>query len=119
MSASIEKIDGLTYLVAEVDASKASSYRNLYFHMKEIFQFPETLSRNYPAVMMDYMTDLGWLPEKNFKLVVRNMQKAGKMDTKTLADFHDSLENLREYWENKKIRTGRDWEDNFIIEFKD
>lgn len=119
MSAGIEKIDGLTYMVAEVDASKASSYRKLYFHLKEMFQFPETSSSAYGDVLLDYMTDLGWLREKNFKLVVRNMKKAAKLDPKTGTDFRDSLEHIREYWENKKARNGRDWEDNFIIEFAD
>ncbi|MGV3611377.1 MAG: barstar family protein [Fluviicola sp.] len=119
MSSRVEKIDGLTYLVAELDASKASSYRKLYFHLKEIYQFPETPGNNYSAVLMDYMTDLGWFRERNFKLIVRNMQKAGKLDAKTMADFRSFLETLSENWKIIKARNGRDREDHFIIEFAD
>lgn len=118
MSGSIEKINGITYLVAELDASKAVSYRKLYVHLAEMFQFPETQSIAYEDVLMDYMTDLAWLPQKNFKIIVRNQRKINNRQ-KILAELRDSLETIRKYWENKKTRNERDWENNFLVEFVD
>ncbi len=102
----IEKIKDKDYFVTEINASKCKDYKNLIEEFSLAFSIPSTVS-NLDA-LNDYLTGLEWIKQKNYKLIIKNMNKVEK-NKNDYEEFFSIIEGLENHWKNK--------ESDFIVEY--
>lgn len=85
---------------AEIDALHCITRKQLLKEFAEAFRFPEHFGWNLDA-LDDCMTDLSWLPAKNFRLTVSNFSRLQKQDAERATFLRDMLGDIEIYWEAK------------------
>lgn len=118
MSIQTITIQGNTYLVAEVDASKCLTSKAMYDELSSLFTFPASASTSYGDVLNDYMNDLGWHKERNFKLIIVNLKKVQKHGPRKVAEIKETFESIKDNWANQKKWVGNQFENDFIVEYR-
>lgn len=109
----IERLNRKSYYVTSIDSCKCLTVKELFQQLKEAFDFPEYSGNKFNEVINDYITDLSWIKEKNFKLLVYNISKFNKQDSKRKNLLLDKLDYIKRHWDQNK----NEYENNFIIEF--
>ncbi|WP_375558662.1 barstar family protein [Bernardetia sp. OM2101] len=102
----IEKITDKDYFVTEINASKFKGYKNLIEEFSLAFSIPSTVS-NLDA-LDEYLCDLEWIEQKNYKLIIKNMNKVEK-NKNDYEQFFSIIEGLEDHWKTK--------ENDFIVEY--
>ncbi|WP_338815226.1 barstar family protein [Bernardetia sp. Wsw4-3y2] len=102
----IEKIKDKEYFVTELNSSKFKSYKNLIEEFSLAFSIPSIVS-NLDA-LDDYLTHLEWIEQKNYKLIIKNMNKVEK-NKNDYKQFFSIIEGLENHWKTK--------ENDFIVEY--
>ncbi len=102
----IEKIKGKDYFVTEINASKFKGYKNLIEEFSLAFSILSTVS-NLDA-LNEYLCGLEWIEQKNYKLIIKNMNKVEK-NRSDYEQFFSIIEHLENHWKTK--------ESDFIVEY--
>jgi len=106
----IENIKGKDYFTTELNASKCKGYKGLIEEFSLAFSILSNVpNSNVPNfnVLNDYLTGLEWIEQKNYKLIIKNMNKVEK-NRNDYEQFFSIIEHLETHWENE--------ENDFIIE---
>lgn len=81
-------------LVAQFDGAQFRSLAKLYVILNKEFQFGGNFGNNLDA-LFDSMTDLSWLNEKKFAIVIRNTDEfLSDEDDHTMIDFLNTLNDI-------------------------
>ncbi len=110
----------IDYFEARIDAAKCVTDRGMLQQFSLAFGFPDDFpsSTNYSAILGDFITDLSWIKQRNFKLLVGNARKFEKLDSNEQQKLLRQLCYIREHWSEKR-RMGKDNSKNeFLIEFE-
>lgn len=115
-----ERIEGKDFLVIEIDASKCVTWNKFYKEFEQAFDlsYYSTNVKNH-AAFIDNMTDLGWFKECNFKLIVKNLHKFRKNNTKIQEDFFCTMSTIEKGWKCKQEDIENPWENHFWVEYRD
>jgi hypothetical protein len=90
----------------------------MHDELSSLFTFPATKSRSYGDVLFDCMKDLGWHKERNYKLIVVNFKKVEKHGPRKIAEVKEMFASIEEYWSDEKERVGNQFENDFILEYR-
>ncbi len=93
----IEKIKDKDYFVTKINASKFKGYKNLIEEFRIAFSIPSTVS-NLDA-LNDYLTHLDWIEQKNYKLIIKNMNKVEK-NKNDYEEFFSIIEGVENHWKD-------------------
>ncbi len=102
----IKKIKDKEYFVTEIDASKFKGYKNLIEEFSHAFSIPSIVS-NLDA-LNEYLCGLEWIKQKNYKVIIKNMNKVEK-NKNDYEQFFSIIEDLESHWKDK--------ENDFILEY--
>ena len=102
----IEKIKDKDYFITEINASKCKGYKNLIEEFSLAFSIPSTVS-NLDA-LDEYLCGLEWIEQKNYKLIIKNINKVEK-NRSDYEQFFSIIEGLENHWNDK--------ENDFIVEY--
>lgn len=106
------------YFTTYIDASKCTDLKGLYKQFSVAFNFPEYKGTEYNEVLNDYISDLGWIEVKNYKLIIRNIKKFEKLNNNQKRLLYDKLDYIREHWSWKKELFENNLENDFLIEIE-
>jgi len=112
MSKSIEQINDLNYFVTEINVLNCKSDNRTYHEFEKAFDFPNSPNHGSIDVLIDYIQDLGWQKEKNFKVILKNYDKSPPRNRTEIDRF---MTIAKEYWNLKKVREKNQFENNFIV----
>ncbi|WP_338759594.1 barstar family protein [Bernardetia sp. ABR2-2B] len=101
-----EKIKDKEYFVTEINASKCKGYKNLIEEFSLTFSIPSSVP-NLDA-LNDFLTGLEWIEQKNYKLIIKNMNKVEK-NRNDYEGFFSVIEHLEDHWKGK--------ENDLIVEY--
>ncbi|WP_291721294.1 barstar family protein [Bernardetia sp.] len=102
----IEKIEDKEYFITEINTSKCKGKQGLIEEFSIAFSI-YSIVPNLDA-LNDFLTGLEWIEQKNYKLILKNMNKVEKS-----RDDYDELFSLIKYLEEHWQRE----ENNFIVEY--
>jgi RNAse (barnase) inhibitor barstar len=114
----ISKIQGLDFLIAEINTLKCLTQNAMYNEFSEAFGFPVSPNEGSSDVFLDFMRDLAWQKQKNFQVILKNLEKAKKKNPNRVKELIEMLEIVKEHWdrafESKKCAS----ENNFLLDFE-
>jgi hypothetical protein len=116
----MKEITNKGYFETSIDAAKCVTDRGMLEQFSLAFSFPESSfsnSGNYGAILGDFITDLSWIKQRNFKLLVNNARKFEKLDSHKQRNLLHTLCYIREHWQEMRRIGQNNSENNFLIEF--
>jgi len=111
-----ENINGVIFLVAEINAAKCATYKGFVDEMRSCFDFPYGDFRSM-NILGECMRDLAWLKERNFMLRIKNMVVLERKSAARSSFFVECLTDYKTHWDEQKVRVKKSDENNFIIEY--
>lgn len=114
----ISKIKGRNFLIAEIDSSKCLTEKAMYNEFAEAFSFPSSPNQGSSDVFLDFMRDLGWPKQKNFQVILKNLEKAKKKNPNRVKELIEILEIVKEHWDRELISKKCASENNFMLDFE-
>lgn len=105
-------INGIEYLVGEINAQKCKNINRLCDELENAFQWSAIDNVN----CIDAMYDLSWHAERNYKIIVNKFHSLKNEKLKTL--ITEELDCYVKYWEEKKVKAKSKDENNFIVEYR-
>ena len=94
----------------ELDVSNVYDDRDLFATVSKAMSFPDYFGENWDA-LDECLSDLEWLPETGFILVVKGASKAWSRNPKMMGMFTNSWLEANEYW----IKQGTPFHLVFIV----
>jgi flagellin-specific chaperone FliS len=64
------------------------------------------------------MRDLAWQKQKNFQVILKNLEKAKKKNPKRVKELIEMLEIVKEHWDRAFKTQKCASENNFMLDFK-
>ena len=105
-----EKIDGLVFLVGEINGRKCTNPNAFCKELKETFNWPSEVH------CMDAMFELDWCIEDNYKVIVNKFHTIEDSNQKEL--IQQSLADCVEHWEKIRNKAGDQNSNHFIVEYR-
>ena len=91
---------GTDWFQAEIDAMRCINRKHMMQEFARAFQFPDSFGWDLDA-LDDCMTDLSWLPAKNYRLQINNFSQLQAQDPERATYLRDMLGDIETYWEAK------------------
>lgn len=105
-----ENINGIEFLVGEINARKCKNINGLCKELEESFQ--SSIAEKQSCI--DAMYDLAWCKEKNYKIIVNRFYT---VDSKARKLITEELNSYKNYWNSIQVKEQDTNKNNFLVEY--